>query len=176
MTAFSDEGRRVVFRQLEDDHIRAGLALANEKWAGAVTLSGIAPFRRQATALADSMGIAIVSGALRQELTDLGALSKRHGKPIQERGPSAGARLSGRLVDVGVDADGSGRAVIDAGRVLAVVRIDARTVADFVRECGERVRAFAGHDRGRVTGDRPQAWRIYDLERAGPERSPDRGL
>lgn len=175
-TVFSDEGPRVVFRQLEEEYLKAGLAFAKEKWTRGLCLAGTASFRERATRLADSMGITIVEGALRQELPDLEALSRQHGKPIRCYVPSAGVQLSGRLITAGVDSDSTGRVVIDFGRALVVIRTDPRTAADLAGKIGKRVRAYAGHCRESAPGGHSMSWRIHDRERSEPTRGASLGL
>jgi hypothetical protein len=163
-TIFSDEGKRIVFRDLSDDQVRAGFALAREKWSRGLCLSGTESFREKATRLSDEMGIKVLDGALRRDIPDLQALSRRYGKPILECKPRAGHQYSGRLVAAGVDGTGSGVVVIDAGRTLAVLRTDVKTVAS-LPPTGAWVRGRATNAHSFGGDDSTLSWRLRELER-----------
>jgi len=150
-TIFSDEGQRVVFRDLGDAHVRAGLALAMEKWAHGVYLTGTDSFREKTTALATELGVQIRGGALHQaSRPDLRALSHSHGKPIYDSKLRAGQQHSGKLIAATPDVGGESAIVIDVGRELAVIRVEFKTAVDSQPNVGKWVCA---------------------LERTGPERN-----
>jgi Large polyvalent protein-associated domain 7 len=163
-TIFSDEGKRVVFRDLGDDQVRAGLSLAREKWSSGLCLSGNESFREKATRLSDEMRIKVLDGALRRIIPDLQVLSRRYGKPILECRPIAGHQYSGRLVTAGVDGAGAGVVVIDAGRTLAVLITDVKTVSS-LPPTGAWVRGRAASAHSFGSDHSTLTWRLRELER-----------
>mgnify|MGYP002400948297 CR=1 FL=1 len=169
-TIFCDQGARVVFHDLSDNYIKAGLAIAREKWERGIYLSGSDAFRDKATALAAEMGITIRGGALHRQIPDLGELSRRYGKPICSGKLAAGRQHSGRLLVAATDANGDGVVVIDVGRELVVIRTDEKTTATLQHKIGTWVRAHAGNDHPGDGAAHKLTWRIRELERKGPER------
>ncbi len=169
-TCFRDEGRRVVFHDLGDDQIRAGLALAREKWPDGIYLTGTDSFRKKATSFAARMQIAILSGGLqRSDPPDLDELSRRYDKPIFESKLALGRRHSGKLVAVAVDTSCVGIVVIDAGRQLALIQTDVKTALELRPMIGQRVRADAGSAQSRGHDHAVIAWRVRKIEREGLE-------
>jgi hypothetical protein len=174
-TIFSDEGKRMVFRDLGDDHVRAGLALAREKWSGGLCLTGTESFQEKATMLSDQMGIKVLAGALRRLGPDLQELSRRYGKPIVECKIATGRRHTGKLVAMAADANRVGTAVVDVGRELLVLKTKTETANNPGSQVGSWVRVQAsdipgGPDKFAL------AWRIQEVDRHGHERSRSIGL
>ena len=169
--ALSDEGNRVVFRDIGDDQVQAGLALAREKWSGGLYLTGTDSFRKKATMLSDQMGIKVLTGALRVLGPDLQGLSRHYGKPIVECKIATGRRHSGKLVAIAADANGVGTVVIDVGRELLVLK----SAIDPGSQVGSWVRVHAS-----LTQSSPDkfalAWRIQEVDRDGRKRNLSIGI
>ena len=157
-------------RDRSDNYIKAGLALAREKWERGIYLSGSDAFREKATALAAEMGIIIRGGALQRQIPDIGELSHRYGKPICSGKLAAGRQHTGRLLLASVESADEGMVVIDGGRELVVIRTDEKTTAALQHEIGTLVRAHAGNDHPGGGAALKLAWRISELERKGPEQ------
>jgi len=177
---FRDEGRRVVFNDLNDDAIRAGLMLCREKWADGLSITGIDQFKARAHALAAEMGIRVASqersGPLKarqaepactrcigtqlsQADLDLERLSATHGKPVTESKTAVGRRHTGRVVAAGQNANGDGLVVLDIGRELTVLHTDRSVAAETHRKVGSWIQAGAIADE-RVPGG--YGWRFTD--------------
>jgi len=169
-TIFCDQGVRVVFHDLSDNYIKAGLALAREKWERGIYLSGSDTFREKATVLAAEMGITIRGGALQRQIPDIGELSHRYGKPICSSKLAAGRQHTGRLLLASVDSADEGMVVVDSGRELVVIRTDEKTTAALQHKIGTLVRAHAGDDHPGDGAALKLVWRISELERKGPEQ------
>jgi len=165
---FCDQGARIVFHDLSDDYIKAGLALAREKWNGGIYLAGSQAFREKATALAADLGITVRGGALQRQVPDLEELSRRYAKPTRPCELVAGRQYTGKLV-AAVQGTGGGLVVIDAGRELIVIHADEKTAASLQHKVGTWVRAHAANDRPRDGVVSELAWRIRELQRKGPE-------
>ncbi|MBC5826584.1 MAG: hypothetical protein GIW99_02700 [Candidatus Eremiobacteraeota bacterium] len=142
-TVFRDEGRRVVFIDLDDDAIRAGLMLCSEKWAGGISIDGTDEFKAKAHALVTEMGIRVAgpasgrplgtkqvelgsTSAVEAERSEVGALdiarlSATHGKAVTESEATIGRQHTGRIVAAGRNTNGDGAVVLDIGRELAVI-------------------------------------------------------
>ena len=180
VTVFRDEGQRVVFTDVGDDSIRAGLMLCREKWTRELYISGTKEFKSKASALAAQMGIRVIDQDLKlqkQVGEPRNELRSPHGKPLQvtaldlERlatmyakravisAPRIGKQHTGKLVATGCDAQGHGIVVIDAGRELAVIHVTLRVTTDLQPKIGEQVRAQST----------ALEWRFVDLQRAGPD-------
>jgi hypothetical protein len=171
-TIFSDEGQRIAFRDLGDAHIRAGLALAREKWAHGVYLTGTNSFREKTTAVAAELGIQIRGGALRQAATlDFQALSCSFGKPIFDGKLRAGQQHTGKLVAATTDVGGDGVFVVDVGRELAVIRAGSAAAVGSEPKVGMLVRAFACHSKMQINAPNKLVWQIRGIERTGPEHN-----
>ncbi|MGI8567619.1 MAG: TraI/MobA(P) family conjugative relaxase [Methylocella sp.] len=169
-TVFRDEGRRIVFNDLDDDAIRAGLMLCREKWAGGISIDGTDEFKAKAHALAAEMGIwasgqerGRPSGAEKIEQAstlsiqpershtgalDLVQLSATYDKPVIESKAALGGRHEGRVVAAEQDANGAGVVVLDIGRELAVVQTDSGIAAEMQTKVGCWIQArTSGDDR-----------------------------
>ena len=183
---FRDEGQRVVFKDMGDDNIRAGLMLCREKWAKGLHISGTDEFKSRAMALATEMNIRIVyqdlqipkrslepPESLKDPLVETRArganavdpeqLSSQCGKPLLDCATRFGHPHTGKLVAAGCNTLGEGVVVIDAGRVLAVIHTSVRTATDLQPKVGRFVRA---HSSG-------LQWQVVDFQRAGPDLNAD---
>jgi hypothetical protein len=169
-TVFCDQGARIVFDDLNENYIKAGLAFAREKWAKGIYLSGTDAFREKATRLAAEMGITVHGGVLQKPVPDLGELSRSWGKPISVTRLANGRRHTGELVAAAVESESRGLVVIDAGRELALIHTDAKTAADLQNKIGRLVRAHAAIGQQRQGAPSELAWRVQELERTGPDR------
>ncbi|MBC5825089.1 MAG: hypothetical protein GIX02_09755 [Candidatus Eremiobacteraeota bacterium] len=183
-TVFRDEGRRVVFNDLNEDAIRAGLMLCREKWAGGMSIDGTDEFKAKAHALATEMGIRTVGkerGAplvTRQTepasghsmepsrshtgVLDLVQLSATYDKAIIESKAALGGRHEGRVVAAGQNANGEGVVVLDIGREFAVVRTDRSVAAGMQAKFGSWIQARTSAD-DRVPG--VYLWSFTDARR-----------
>jgi len=182
ITIFRDEGERVIFKEIGEDNIRAGLMLCCEKWANGLHISGTEEFKSRATALAIEMNIRIVdqdlkvskrslesqeprrdssfeTGVRPANLVDPERLSDIYGKPLFDSAPRVGRQHIGKLLATGCNALGEAIAVIDVGRDLAVIRTSLQTATELQPKVGRFVRAqSSGLD-----------WHFVDFQRAGPE-------
>jgi len=163
---FCDQGSRVVFHSLEDNHIKAGLALAGDRWDGGIYVLGTDRFRRSVTALAGEVGIRVRGAALWQEhRLGLGELSKCSGKAIVESNLIAGRQHTGRVVTASIESVDKGTVILDVGRELLILRTNAPSAFDLKHKTGQWVQAYvSAEQRDNVS------WRFSDLERKGPER------
>ncbi len=165
VTMFRDEGRRVVFRDIGDDAIRAGLALCREKWAYGLCLSGKDEFRTRVRAMAATMHIRIAEPSVNQPALDLDAARTRdlnirssdssgfspglerllgsHGKPVVIAELRIGRRHTGKIIAAESLIGDIGTIVIDIGRELAVVRTDSKTAISYRSQVGGWIRAQA---------------------------------
>ncbi|MDQ2843822.1 MAG: hypothetical protein M3Y72_22845, partial [Acidobacteriota bacterium] len=181
---FCDEGRRVVFNDLNDDAIRAGLMLCREKWAGGISIEGTDEFKAKAHALVTEMGIRTVgqergarlvtrqaeqpSGhSMEPERSHTGALdlvqlSAMHGKAVTESKAALGGRHEGRVVAAGQNTNGDGIVVLDIGRELAVVRTDRSVAAEMQAKLGSWIQARTNAD-DRLVG--AYVWRLTEARR-----------
>ncbi len=169
-TMFRDEGRRVVFREISDDAIRAGLMLCREKWSCGLCVSGTDEFKAKAITIAAAMLIYISEPALRRTPSDISA-NHSHGtsaamrektiddllelerladvckKPIVTVEPRAGRQHTGKVIIAESTGSGHGFLVIDVGRELAIMRTSADTAARMKSNVGRRIIARADKTR-----------------------------
>jgi hypothetical protein len=163
---FRDEGRRVVFRHLNDDAICAGLLLCREKWAHSLCVSGTDEFKTKVGVIAATMKIRIADPMVKHPVSDLGAAKVRpvitvspndssafandlerlvagHRKPIIHAELRVGRRHSGRIIAANNDSGEAGIVVIDVGRELAILRTSADTVGRLKTNVGRWISARA---------------------------------
>jgi hypothetical protein len=163
---FRDEGRRVVFRDLSDDAIRAGLLLCREKWARGLCLSGTEEFRAKVGLIAATMHIRIVDPMVKHPVPDLDVAKIRpaltvssddstafanvldrlvaaHRKPIVFAEARLGRRHTGKIIALENDVGVAGIVVIDVGRELAILRTSAETVGRLKTDVGRWISARA---------------------------------
>jgi hypothetical protein len=180
IAVFRDEGQRVVFTEIGDDNIRAGLMLCREKWTRELYINGTKEFKSKASALAAQMGIRMIDQdvkvqkqvgersnglplphgkALQLIALDVEHLATAHGKPAVISAPRIGKQHTGKLVAIGRDIQSHGIVVIDAGRELAVIHATVRTVTDLEPKVGEHVRAQST----------ALEWRFLDFQRPGQD-------
>jgi len=183
VTMFRDEGRRVVFRDLNDDAIRAGLLLCREKWARGLYISGTDDFKTKVREMAATMRIRIEKPMITQPLPNLTVaniepasnvspsapsaferhlerLLATHGKPIVDAELHVGRRHTGKVIAAEVDAGETGVVVIDAGRELAVIRTSSDAVGRLKTDVGRWVSARAVNT---ASDSRTLAWRFVDV-------------
>lgn len=183
VTIFRDEGRRVVFREVSDDALLAGLTLCREKWARGLCISGTDEFTTKVRALAATMRIRIADPIVTHPLPNLTVANiepasnvsprapsafERHlerllatyGKPIVDAKLHVGRRHTGRIVAAETDTEETGIVVIDAGRELAVIRTSSDAVIRIKTHVGLWVSA-----RAVATSSEPKslAWRFVDV-------------
>jgi hypothetical protein len=179
---FRDEGRRVVFRDLGDDAIWAGLLLCREKWARGLCLSGTDEFKTKVGLMAATMRIRIADPMVKQHVSNLGAakiwpaltespndssaftkdferLVAGHRKPIVNAELRIGRRHTGKMIAAENDAGRSGIVVIDVGRELAILRTSADTAGRLKTAVGRWISARAVSTRSESN---TVVWRFVD--------------